>query len=74
MPFSDAMTPEQLERFGDYLRHEEPRQRGDRPAARTRGAGPVLAGLRALPAADAAAQRHPRTRRAPGPEQAAGRP
>jgi hypothetical protein len=26
MPFSDAMTPEQLERFGDYLRHEEPRQ------------------------------------------------
>ena len=26
MPFSDAMTPEQLERFRDYLRHEEPRQ------------------------------------------------
>ena len=26
MPFSDSMTPEQFERFRDYLRHEEPRQ------------------------------------------------
>ena len=63
-----------LRRPAAELRDEEPRQRRDRPAARAGGARPVLAGVRALPPADAAAERHARPGRAARAEQAAGRP